>query len=85
MPGGKAEFNFIADYNARKNNAVNKSIEYKTIKLVTNGGAVVCEISKDTSAAEIEIKEKQWYRAELWGRIDGREQPLAITSPIYTK
>ncbi len=85
VPGGKAEFNFIADYNARKNNAVNKSIEYKTIKLVTNGGAVVCEISKDTSAAEIEIKEKQWYRAELWGRIDGREQPLAITSPIYTK
>lgn len=85
VPSGKAEFNFIADYTARKDNSGNKSIEYKTIRLVTNGGAVVCEISKDTGAAEIEIKEKQWYRAELWGRIDGREQPLAITSPIYTE
>ncbi|MDE7124122.1 MAG: CehA/McbA family metallohydrolase, partial [Eubacterium sp.] len=85
VPSGKAEFNFFADYTARKNNFGNKSIEYKTIKLVTNGGEAVCEMSEDTSSAEIEIKEKQWYRAELWGRIDGREQPLAITSPIYTK
>lgn len=77
-------FSFNADFYARQNLSKNKSIEYQTIKIVTNGRKVVCTIPKEQKKAEIKLSKNSWYRAELWGTIDGKEQSLAITSPIYT-
>ena len=32
----------------------------------------------------INLKNNHWYRAELWGKVDGEKKLLAVTSPIYT-
>lgn len=85
LSSGTAQFDFNCNFDARKNHCGNKTIEYQTIRIVTNGNEIVCEADKNTKNIKIELKKNQWYRAELWGTIDGKEQPLAITSPIYTK
>ena len=83
ISNGIAEFNFNCDFDARKSHCGNKNIAYKTIKIVSNGGFIVCEADKHTERIEIDLQKNHWYRAELWGTINGKEQPLAITSPVY--
>ena len=83
LSSGRAKFNFIADFSARKKYTQPKEIEYHSIKIVTNGGATALEIPANQASAEIELQKSHWYRAELWGTVDGKEFPLAITSPIY--
>ncbi|MDE6659431.1 MAG: CehA/McbA family metallohydrolase [Eubacterium sp.] len=83
--GGIAQFDFNCDFDARKNHCGNKKIAYQTIKIVTNGNETVCDVDKNTKSIQIELQKNHWYRAELWGTIDGKEQPLAVTSPVYVK
>ena len=83
VPSGIAKFNFITDLSAREQYSPNKEIKYKSIKIVTNGGNTELEIPAGQISSEIELQSGHWYRAELWGTIDGKEFPLAITSPIY--
>ena len=83
ISNGIAELNFNCDFDVRKSHCGNKSIAYKTIKIVSNGEVIVCEADKHTERIEIDLQKNHWYRAELWGTIDGKEQPLAITSPVY--
>lgn len=82
---GMAVFSFFTDLHAREKNAGNEEIEYKSIRLVTNGGKVVMESALTERHVGVELKRAQWYRAELWGTVNGESKPLAITSPIYTK
>lgn len=81
---GTAIFQFNCNPEARKNHYGNKNIEYQAIRIVTNGNKTVCEADKNAESIEIELQKNHWYRAELWGTINGKEQPLAITSPVYT-
>lgn len=81
---GTAMFNFNCNPDARKKYCGNKNIAYKEIRIVTNGNKTVCQTDKNTKSIEIELQKGHWYRAELWGTADGTEQPLAITSPVYT-
>ena len=83
LSSGTAKFNFIIDFFAREKYTQDKEIKYGSIRIVTNGGSTALEIPADRVVAEIELQKSHWYRAELWGTIDGKPHPLAITSPIY--
>lgn len=85
LQSGTAKFNFITELSAREKYTQANEIKYDSIRIVTNGGNILLEISADKAVAEIELKKNCWYRAELWGTIDGKQQSLAITSPIYIK
>lgn len=73
---------FHIDINARKS-FTDEIIEYKTIRIVSNGGTVIAEADLNVNQLTLRTKQNSWYRAELWGNYNGKYQPLAITSPIY--
>lgn len=81
---GGAVFSFFTDLHSREKNSGKEEIEYKTIKLVTNGGECVMETAVSERHIHINLKSDRWYRAELWGTADGIKKLLAVTSPIYT-
>lgn len=59
----------------------------KTVRILTNGGEILAEIPFDGNIMQtvLPLQESQWYRAELWGEIDGTPGcQLAVTAPIYT-
>lgn len=59
--------------------------DYKKIKLISNGGECVRELDAYEKETEVDLRSGSWYRAELWGKLDGKEQAFAITSPVYVK
>lgn len=59
-------------------------IKCTKIKVVTNGNTVAAECDADKKNITLSLKENSWYICELWGVLDSTEQPVAITSPIYT-
>lgn len=85
MRRGMAVFSFFTDLHSREKNAGTEEIEYKTIRVVTNGGNVVMESALTERHVTIELKRNHWYRAELWGTVNGHSKIFAVTSPIYTK
>lgn len=81
---GMSIFSFFTDLHSREKNKGNEEIEYKTIKVISNGGECVMESAVSERHVRVDLKRGQWYRAELWGTVNGISKPLAITSPIYT-
>lgn len=81
---GLSIFSFFTDLHSREKNAGKEEIEYKTIKVITNGGQCVMETDINERHVRIDLKKKHWYRAELWGTVNGQSKILAVTSPIYT-
>lgn len=84
LNGGKAAFIFSVDTNIRRIYHCDNEIEYDNIIIRTNSGKIVSRISINDESIILELEENHWYTAELWGKINKRETPLAITSPIYT-
>ena len=82
IPSGNTVFNIFCDVYARHQEY--KSISYNEIKIVTNNSECVYKAHKNEIKIELPLKPDHWYRAELWGTLDGAEMPLAVTSPIYT-
>ncbi|MDE6767406.1 MAG: CehA/McbA family metallohydrolase, partial [Eubacterium sp.] len=80
---GTYTFSFFTDLHSRMKNAGEESVKYKTIKIVTNGGKTVLETRFDERHVRLRLEKNHWYRAELWGTVDGESNPLAITSPLY--
>lgn len=80
---GTYTFSFFTDLHSRSKNAGEESVKYKTIKIVTNGGKTVLETRFDERHVRLKLEKNHWYRAELWGTVDGESKPLAITSPVY--
>lgn len=80
---GTYTFSFFTDLHSRLKNAGEESVKYKTIKIVTNSGKTVLETRFDERHVRLRLEKNHWYRAELWGTVDGESNPLAITSPIY--
>lgn len=83
IPRGNAIFSFFTDLHSREKNAGRETIEYKTIKIVTNGGKTALETRCDTRHERLRLERGHWYRAELWGDVDGKRKILAVTSPVY--
>ncbi len=81
---GRAIFSFFLDLHSREKNVGKEQIVYRTIRLVTNGGAVIMESDITERHIQVELKRNHWYRAELWGTVDGVSKMLAVTSPVYT-
>ncbi|MDE5974874.1 MAG: CehA/McbA family metallohydrolase [Eubacterium sp.] len=80
---GNYIFSFFTDLHSREKDAGEESVVYKTIKVISNGGKVVLETRYNEKHVRLRMEKGQWYRAELWGTVDGEAVPLAITSPIY--
>lgn len=80
---GNYIFSFFTDLHSREKDAGEESVVYKTIRVITNGGRVVLETRYNEKHVRLRMEKGQWYRAELWGTVDGDAVPLAITSPIY--
>ena len=80
---GTYTFSFFADLHSRSKNAGTQEVVYKKIKIVSNGGKTVLETRYDERHVRLKLEKNHWYRAELWGTVDGAEKPLAITSPVY--
>lgn len=79
---GNYTFSFFTDLHSRRKNQT-EDVNYKTIRIVTNGGKIVLETRCDEKHVRLRLEKNSWYRAELWGTVDGELEPLAITSPIY--
>ncbi|MGN0522473.1 MAG: CehA/McbA family metallohydrolase [Eubacterium sp.] len=80
---GNVTFSFFTDLHSRQKNAGNEEIVYKEIRIVTNGSRIVLKTRYDERHVRLKVEKGSWYRAELWGTVDGESKPLAITSPIY--
>ncbi|MCM1115883.1 MAG: CehA/McbA family metallohydrolase [Clostridium sp.] len=80
---GSYVFSFFTDLHSREKDAGEESVIYKTIKIVSNGGNTVLETRYDERHTVLKLESGHWYRAELWGTVDGEKLPLAITSPVY--
>lgn len=83
IPKGNVTFSFFTDLHAREKNAGSEAVEYKTIKIVTNGGKTALETRFDERHVRLRIEKGHWYRAELWGTVNGKKKILAVTSPVY--
>lgn len=80
---GTYTFSFFTDLHSRQKDIISDVIDYKTIKVITNGGRTVMETRCDERHVRLKLESNSWYRAELWGTINGEKRPLAITSPVY--
>ena len=85
IPKGNVTFSFFMDLHSREKKAGQEQLEYKTIKIVTNGGKTVMETRADTRHERLRIERNHWYRAELWGTVNGETKILAVTSPVYSE
>ena len=84
MKKGNAVFSFFIDLHSREKNSGNEEVEHNIIKLITNGGECVMQTAVSERHVHINLKPNSWYRAELWGKVNGVNKILAVTSPIYT-
>lgn len=80
---GTYTFSFFTDLHSRQKNTGDENVEYTVIKVVTNGGRTVLETRYDERHVRLRLDKGNWYRAELWGRVDGTPHRLAVTSPVY--
>ena len=85
VPSGNAVFKVYTDIYARRENAAQKDIVCREVRIVTNGGRCAALASITDSAIALELTSGNWYRAELWGTFGGEATMLAVTSPIYAK
>lgn len=83
VPCGESEFVFTLRDGKKCEEGYNP--EYKEIRIITNGGECAFKCDAYTERVTIPLKGGQWYRAELWGSLDEKEEIFAITSPVYVK
>jgi hypothetical protein len=80
---GTYTFSFFTDLHSREKNKGDESVKYKSIKVVTNCGRVIMESACSERHVRLTLEKNHWYRAELWGTVDGDKTLLAVTSPLY--
>lgn len=80
---GLYTFSFFTDLHSRMKNIGEEEIKYSTIKVITNGGKAALETVYDTRHERLRLEKNHWYRAELWGFVNGEKRPLAVASPVY--
>ncbi len=82
FPEGKTTFYF--EINEKRMEKVStERVGYDIIKVVTNGSAVLYEISAESKSLTLATEKGHWYSFELHGTLDGKKALLAVTAPIY--
>lgn len=57
----------------------------RSIRLISQGGEIIKEVSADTESVKINMKENSRLSAELYGKFNDDENCLlALTAPVYT-
>jgi hypothetical protein len=82
VQAGDSVFNIICNTSARNQDF--KNLTFSEIKIVTNGSNCIYKAKLNEKEMPLRLAPNSWYRAELWGKLYGKEIPLAVTSPIYT-
>lgn len=82
---GHVVFSFFTDLHARRKDEGDEDIQYKTIRIVTNGNQCVLETAVTERHVHLYVHAGHWYVCELWGTVNGDKQMLAVTSPVYTE
>ncbi len=86
LTAGEYDFDFTIDFSRMKKMAVKEEVTPEKIRLITKGGATAKEIDGAQARTRLTLEEASWYNAELWGKIDGKENCLiAFTAPIYIR
>lgn len=82
---GEYKINLYTDLHSRQKDAGEESVIYKSVRIVSNGGKIVYEGAIGKKELALTLEKGYWYRAELWGTVDGDSHPLAITSAVYCR
>lgn len=61
---------------SRAKNSGDEDIVYNEIKIITNGGKCVLQTRYDERHVRLRLDSGKWYRAELWGTVDGEKDLL---------
>lgn len=85
VPCAKAEFNITVDLNARKDFYGTNKIEFEEIKIVSNENTEIVVLPCKSRSVLIDLEKNHWYRAELWGKINGKKTALAVTGAVYCR
>lgn len=83
IPTGEITLNITADLTARIEYYGNNTVKFSEIRIISNGGKTIKALPCSSQSITIDAKQNNWYRAELRGRLNGKETTLAITGAIY--
>lgn len=74
----------VLDTERQKETVPDQHFDFKTIRLVSNGGKTVKEFPATEKELTFIFEKGQWYSLELWGDIDERTDTLlAFTGAVY--
>lgn len=85
LEAGDTRLSLFLDLYARKEYDYFSDIKYSEIRIVTNSSKCVYKANINEDYICLKLNESSWYRAELWGEVEGKNIPLAVTSPIYVE
>ena len=86
VTAGEQTIEFTLDFSRMKEMGVTEKVVPQEIRLISKGGETVRVLDPTQTRTDIRLCENTWYNAELWGRIDEKENCLiALTAPVYTK
>lgn len=85
VPEGEITLNITADLTARDGHYGSNTVEFDEIRIISNEGKTISTLPCKSQKITIGTKQNHWYRAELWGRLNGNAAVLAVTGAVYCK
>ncbi|MEE1321861.1 MAG: CehA/McbA family metallohydrolase [Acutalibacteraceae bacterium] len=83
IEAGNKSLSFVTDFSRHERVDAERKITPDKIVIVSSEGEKEYPFTDELT---LTLKSSQWYSAELWGSIDGKQDMLlALTAPIYTK
>lgn len=83
VPSGKITFNITADLTARTDSYGSNKAEFDEIRIISNGCKTIASLPITEKNVKINAEPNHWYRAELWGKLNGNPTALAVTGAVY--
>lgn len=83
VPEGEITLNITADLTARDGHYGSNTAEFEEIRIISNGNKTINSMPCKNQKITICTKQSQWYRAELWGKLNGKAAALAVTGAVY--
>lgn len=85
MPDGEITLNITADVKFRFQYYGENTLEFDEIRIISNGNKTISSLPCKNQKITISTKQNRWYRAELWGKLNGKNAVLAVTGAVYCK